>query len=108
MPLPNCENAYIPPAKLTEYLLKERTKGDKSQFFKRFGFSRERPEELESALLELACNGELVVIEETEHGRKYKVMGILRCPVDREPLVMTVWLLEEENAKFRFITAHPS
>lgn len=29
MPLPNCENAYVPLAKLTEYLLKERVKGEK-------------------------------------------------------------------------------
>gem|GEM_PF-5229031 len=43
MPLPNCENAYIPPAKLTEYLLKERERGDKSWFFTRIGFSREAP-----------------------------------------------------------------
>ncbi|MCY7350308.1 MAG: hypothetical protein LH606_06540 [Cytophagaceae bacterium] len=108
MPLPDCENAYIPPAKLIEYLLKERTKGDKSRFFIRFGFSQERPEELETALLDLACTGELVDIEETQHGRKYKVQGLLRCPIERRPIVMTVWLLEEENTKFRFITAYPN
>ncbi len=91
-----------------EYLLKERTKSDKSQFFTRFGFSRELPEELESALLDLACTGELVEIEETRHGRKYKVLGLLRWPIERRPVVMTVWLWEEESAKFRFITAHPN
>jgi hypothetical protein len=108
MPLPNCENAYILPAKLTEYLLKPRERGDKSYFFMRFGFSPERPEELEAALLELACTGELTEVEETQHGRKYKVTGPLRCPTDRQPKIRTVWLLEEENQNFRFITAHPN
>lgn len=108
MPLPNCENAYIPPAKLVEYLLKERERGDKSWFFTRFGFRREASEVLEDALLHLACTGELVEIEESSHGRKYKVQGLLPCPDGREPIVLTVWLLEEENAKFRFITAHPN
>ncbi|GLV48943.1 hypothetical protein TJA_20460 [Thermus sp. LT1-2-5] len=96
----------VPRAKLTEYLLnpKHPAGGSKARFFASLGFTPERPEALEAALLRheeverrpgFQGQGVLVVLR-----------GLLRGP-KREACVQSVWYLEEEREAARLVTAYP-
>jgi hypothetical protein len=45
--------------------------------------------------------------EETEHGRKYEIRGILRGPSGRASLVVTIWIIREGEDEPRLVTAYP-
>jgi hypothetical protein len=100
----------IPRAKLTEYLLnpKHPEGGSKARFFALLGFSPERPEVLEAALLHHAEVAK-------EVGRRPGYLGqgvvlVLRGPLAgprREAVVQSVWYLEEEGKAARLVTVYP-
>jgi N-acetylglutamate synthase-like GNAT family acetyltransferase len=68
--LPNAERVFVPPNKLTEYLLSTTHPSGRSKaaFFARFGFSRSRGETLSDALRSHARDHDVTVIEETPFG----------------------------------------
>lgn len=53
MPLPNSEQAYVPPEKLTGYLLFEThaVGKEKARFFRAYGFTKENAHLLEQGLM---------------------------------------------------------
>ena len=80
----------------------------KADFLGRFGFGPERWAVLEAALLRHAREGEVVHEERTPYGTKYEVEGTLRSPDGRHPRVLTVWLVEADEERPRFVTLNPS
>lgn len=109
MKLPNWESVVIPEAKLRDYLLSiSHPHGrHKAVFFARFGFTRERWEELVSALRAHAEGHEVAKVEETPFGTRYTVEGNLSTPVGRVVRVRTVWYVERGENFPRFVTAYP-
>jgi N-acetylglutamate synthase-like GNAT family acetyltransferase len=78
--LPNRENAFIQPEKLTGYLLSETHSVGKSKakFFCELGFNEENVDILEQELLKVANFQEITETITTKHGTKYVIIGIIR------------------------------
>jgi len=107
--LPDAERAFVPLPKLLDYLLSD-THPDgkwKARYFRRFGFSRERVDELEQALLRIAAVGDVVEVESTRYGPKYVVVGMVTTPVGLVIRLTTVWIVEGADSPPRFVTAYP-
>ena len=99
-------SAIIPHAKLTEYLLAYRRKSDKSQFLGKAGFTQANPAELARAIRRLIARHEAVLDRRNEYGTFYRVEGELVGP-DGILEVVTVWIQQELDGVFRFVTLKP-
>jgi hypothetical protein len=99
-------NAVISHAKLTEYLLAYRQKSDKSQFLAKAGFTQANPAELAQAIRHLIAEHEAIVDRRNEYGVFYRVEGELNGP-DGALVVVTVWIQQEIDGVFRFVTLKP-
>lgn len=110
MKFPNRDKTYIPPSKLTEYLLSEtHTVGKaKAKFFQGLGFNETNPRVLEQSLLAIAYTGTIVEVVSSPHGTKYVVDGSLETPSGVVVEVRTVWIIEVEEDRPRFVTAYPA
>jgi hypothetical protein len=110
MKLPHLKNAYVPEAKIVKYLLNvEHEQGgkDKAAFFMRFGFTIDAWELLAQALLAHAATHDVASTAEKSGVTNYAVEGALNTPDKRQPLVRTIWTLEEGSEAPRFVTAYP-
>lgn len=109
MRLPAAEHAFIDASKLRDYLLSDSHPVGrfKAAFFRSLGYTRERPEELESALRRLVRTGEAELDEATVHGQKYRVNGTLAGPEGVSASVTTVWIVPNGEQCARFVTAFP-
>jgi hypothetical protein len=108
--LPNRENAYIPPAKLTGYLLSESHAVGKAKagFFRLIGFDGTQVNTLEQGLLAIARSEEVREVLPSPHGTKYVVEGALETPMGRRIQMRTVWIVEFDQERPRFVTAYPA
>ena len=107
--LPNSDNAYVPSRKLLSYLLSEshaRGRG-KARFFTAQGYSPDDPDLLAEGLLEIAHSNDVSRVEESIHGTKYVVTGMVRSPTGQLITLTTIWITETEGASPRFVTAYP-
>lgn len=100
------ENAVIPHAKLTEYLLAYRRKSDKSQFLAQAGFTQDNPTVLAQAIRRLIAGHDAIVDHRNEYGTFYQVAGELKGP-EGGLAVVTVWIHQEFEGAFRFVTLKP-
>jgi len=109
MYLPNVENAEIPQAKITDYLLNlgHSVGKPKAVFFTAFGFSLVEWYLLQAALLEHAHQHEISEVVQMPTGTHYIIIGELACPNGRSPLVKSIWRVDTGQKKPRFITAYP-
>jgi hypothetical protein len=109
MKLPNHTMAVVSEAKLTEYLLSEsHPEGkDKAFFFLAFGFQIDEWQILAAALLAHAMDNEVIRIVESLYGTRYVIEGILNSPDQRNPLVRSVWFIDEDSDIPRLVTAYP-
>ena len=104
MKIPN--NAIIPDAKLTKYLLVFRERDDKSKFLAQAGFTLDNPEQLKAAIRQLVDTIEAIEDSTNEYGTFYRVEGELMGINQRNLLVITIWLNRTEG-QFQFITLKP-
>ncbi|OCR01495.1 hypothetical protein BCD67_18540 [Oscillatoriales cyanobacterium USR001] len=102
------ENAIIPDAKLTRYLLVQRPRNDKSQFLAQAGFTAENPEALLAALRQLANSNNATEDRTDQHGTYYEVKGTLQGINGINLTVVAVWLQRKIDQQFQFITLVPS
>lgn len=109
MQLPNADIAYVPLRKVTEYLLSDtHTVGRmKARFFQQVGFTKERAAELRKALIEIGQTGKITNVIATDYGTKYVVDGELHTPVGKRVSIRTIWIVERDQDKPRFVTAYP-
>ncbi|MEZ0606897.1 DUF6883 domain-containing protein [Fibrella sp. WM1] len=108
MKLPNCEQALVQEIKLTGYLLNEENSKGKSHFYNRIGFNEANPFELSLALKLLACSGEVTGTEQTKFGIKYFVVGSLTNPLNRDVVVLSIWIFDQNGSIPRLVTAYPN
>ena len=71
------------------------------------GYSQSEWEKLRDDLRALAAGGDAMPGEDTGFGRKFEVDGILVASSGRFTEVRTVWLVANEGAAPRFVTAYP-
>ena len=109
MKLPNREQAYIQPQKLTGYLLSETHEvgRSKAKLLRAFGFNQENVAMLEQELLRIAQTQEVQETIATPHGIKYVMDGMIQTPQGRSLQLRTVWIIDTEQTKPRFVTARP-
>ena len=109
MKLPNCEQAYIPPAKLTNYLLSmtHSTGTSKVKFFRALGFDESNTNLLAHGLITLAQTADVIDVESSVHGVKYVIEGEIQTPVGRAIQVRTIWIIDVGQDRPRFVTAYP-
>ena len=107
MKLPNCEQAEVQETKLTQYLLDEDNSKGKSFFFTRLGFEKNHFLLLSEALLQVACSGEVIGTELAKFGLKYRVTGRLDNPLNRNVIVLSIWIFDPGSLIPRFVTAYP-
>lgn len=112
MQLPNYEEAYVPEAKLTKYLLAPDRSGDargKASFFVACGFEASDWHIFETALLAHGRSFEARQTKRNQYGVYYAVEGPLRTPAG-EPTtrpVRSVWIIRKGETAPRFVTAYP-
>lgn len=109
MKLPYRKNAYIPKAKLTTYLLSQTHAVGrfKSKYFRALGYDELNVNLLEEALRTVAQSQEVKEVLPTAYGTKYIIDGKIETPGGRAVKLRTVWILEEEQKRPRFITVYP-
>lgn len=100
-------DGIIPDSKITRYLLILREQDDKSKFLAQAGFTQDNPEQLISALRQLADAVEAVEDTINEYGIFYRVEGELIGINNRNLSVITIWLNRKIDGKFQFITLKP-
>jgi hypothetical protein len=107
--LPNWEQAYIQPQKLTGYLLSEihPVGRSKAALFRAFGFNEATVSMLERELLKLAYLQEVQETITTPYGTKYVLDGDIQTPQNRVLKLRTVWIIDSGQVAPRFVTAHP-
>jgi hypothetical protein len=82
MKLPDAQSATVPERKVTHYLLNPAhpAGGSKAAFFLRFGFTVANWRRLAEALLRHAGENEIVGTEQTPHGTRFVVDGLVTAP----------------------------
>ena len=110
MKLPHRENAVVAPEKLTRYLLSltHPVGQSKAGFFRAHGFADENWPLLQAGLLAIARSEEVTETEDTAHGTKYVLAGLMPTPAGRAILVRTVWIIDNGSDVPRFVTAYPA
>ena len=96
------EKIEIPDEKITDYLLVQKEKNDKSEFLNRLGYTAERWKELVSDIKKIVAENEAQLQQQTPFGDMYEVKGELRGFG-----IVTIWLLAVDSEHYRFITLFP-
>ncbi len=110
MHLPNAANAYIPPAKILDYLLDadHPDGGGKAVVLTRFGFNRAEWQILAQALRTHGASHEVIQTIRTPHGLKFIIEGALESPDGRSLNLRTVWIILDGTDEPRLVSAYPS
>ena len=99
------KNAIISKEKLTHYLLILLPKDDKSKFLAKAGYTLSHWRQLEQDLRTQVLSQPAEFVETTRYGKKYAIRARL-CGINGVTLnVLTVWIVENEMA--RFVTLVP-
>jgi hypothetical protein len=109
MKLPNNHSATVPQRKITRYLLNPAhpVGGSKASFFLRFGFNITEWHRLAEALVRHARENDVAESEQTPHGTRYVVDGLLTAPDGTRLNVRSAWYIHPGRGAPRFVTAHP-
>lgn len=79
----------------------------KAGFFEAVGFSADQWPVLADAVLEHARKNQVSESIPNEHGMKYIIDGKLDSPDQRNPIVRSIWFVENGSELARFVTAYP-
>ncbi len=109
MKLPHKAQASVAKEKIVDYLLNDEHEigQHKARFFQKFGFSSENWETLQAALLQHALEREVVQVKSNPYGEKYELHCDLSSPDERNPCVVSVWIIETGSEEPRFVTSYP-
>jgi Domain of unknown function (DUF6883) len=107
---PNREKAYVPTDKLNNYLLSEThaVERTKARYFRSIGYTAEKAEELAEALVMIARSEDICQEIVYDFGTKYVIDGELATPVGIGVRVRTIWVIDSQDARPRFVTAYPA
>ena len=99
-------NTIIVREKVTRYLLVPQTRGDKSGFLERAGYTREDADQLLRDLrLQLPLDA--VPTKTNKFGQYYEIRGSLTGPNGVTLAVRTVWMTEHLSGVTKFVTLLP-
>jgi hypothetical protein len=106
--LPGVSNATLDEAKITRYLLNPANPqgAGKAKFFKARGFTLAHWQVLKAALLAHAANNPVSAQEISIWGTKYEVTCAIATPDKTNPCIVSVWIIEHNDPRPRFVTAY--
>ena len=109
MKLPYRENVHISKRKLTDYLLSETHPIGrwKAKFFRALGFNETNVNLLFEGFKKIAHSEDVLEVTSSAHGTKYVVEGSLFTPKEGHVYVKTVWIVDKDQDRPRFVTAYP-
>jgi hypothetical protein len=109
MPIPNAGSAFIPPEKLSDYLLdlNHPVGGSKARWFQSLGYDLADPAVLERDLLHQVLTSDDYTEKSSLYGTKYVVAGTIVSPNGTKANVTTVWIVEPSAPDPRLVTAIP-
>jgi hypothetical protein len=107
--LPNHKQAYIPESKLTKYLLSEThaVGKTKAKYFRSIGYTKANTARLADDLLMIATSQEVSQSVVIPYGAKYIIDGDIFTPIGSIVRICTVWVVELDDKRPRFVTAYP-
>ena len=107
--VPNSNQAYVPREKILNYLLSltHAIGKNKAKFFRAHGYHDENAQYLEDGLMRIVQTTDFNEEIATPYGTKYVVDGILKTPRGPEVHLRTVWIVEIDEHRPRFVTAFP-
>lgn len=105
----NREKAYVPIAKLKDYLLSETHSVGKSKakFLRSVGFNEMNVNLLKDSLAAIANSGDVKEAIASPHGVKYIIDGLLKTPTGGAIKMRTIWIINKGQERPRFVTAYP-
>ena len=109
MLLPFSDKAFVSLTKLTDYLLNlnHAGGGSKAAFFTSLGYNHLNIHQFTLALLDIAETEQVTKIFNTAFGTKYIIDRVLLTPNGRNPLITTVWIIENQSDIPKLVTAYP-
>ena len=110
MKIPNCEKSIVEDEKITAYLLNDShfIGKHKSKYFKRFGFDAADIGTFKESLIQHSIDRDIGNSKKSKFGKKYELKCEIKTPDKRNPCVVTIWIVEKDNACPRLITAYPT
>ena len=109
MKLPHREKAYIPAAKVRDYLLAEAHSdgSSKAKLLRALGHDERTIDILTANLLDIAYSEDVNKIIPTGHGVKYLIDGPVQTPSGVVIHFRTVWIIDTGQDRPRFVTGYP-
>ncbi len=114
MSMPNADRAVVVEMKVVGYLLNEEHPDGrpKSAFFRGCSFCQRNWDVLAGALREHAVRATVAKVTRTVYGVRYTLVGRPSSPGGRTPVVVTVWIVEDDRDAQtpglpRLVTAYP-
>ncbi|MBS1593464.1 MAG: hypothetical protein JST90_04020 [Bacteroidetes bacterium] len=104
------DKLYIAPEKITLFLLNTMSESgaSKAKLLIHFGFSPDRPEELEAAILQHALVNEVAkTVMFNDKEERYLIEGPLMTPVGRTINLRCVWYRKINQEIIKFVTLYP-
>ena len=100
-------NTLISPEKLTQYLLSQRRRNDKSRWLSQAGYTIKNWQLLERDLRRQILSLDAMPTESTKYGQMYEIKGSLTGPNGKTLPVCTIWMTEAATGDTKFITMYP-
>ncbi len=94
------KDSIINSSKLTEYLLVQLPKDDKSKFLAQAGYTLENWQQLEQDLRTPVLTQPAEPIETTPYGQKYMIQATLRGQNGIELRTLTIWMVNNKGTQF--------
>ena len=109
MKLPHREKAYVPIAKVRDYLLAEKhPKGwSKAKLLRALGHDDRTIDIIIQNLLDIAYSQEVRDTYESRYGISYVLDGFLQTPSGVSVRFRTVWCIDNDAERPRFVTGYP-
>jgi hypothetical protein len=93
--------------KLSKYLLVRQSRGDKSEFLARAGYTAANPEQLLHDLRRQVLLQEAVPLHRTKFGQFYEIRAPLTGPNRTTLQIRSIWMKERLSGATKFITLVP-
>ncbi|TXE02959.1 DUF6883 domain-containing protein [Algoriphagus aquimarinus] len=110
MKIPNNIQSFVAENKITDYLLNDLHEigKHKAAFFKLFGFNIEDIGAFKDSLIQHSVDRDIDQTIESEFGIKYELKCEIITPDQRNPCIVTVWIVESGKEEPRLVTAYPN
>ena len=101
-------DTIIASAKITQYLLVQRKRNDKSTWLAQAGYSLDNWQTLANDLRRQILPLEAMLTDKSVYGQMYEIKGQLTGPNGKILAVHTVWMTEAATGETKFITLYPA